>query len=750
MNDKYYTPDQIQELMDAITPAELSYEDWFRAIAGFKSMGADEFQIERWCSSDPRFKSNDIRVRWNGIKDSGGVTAGTIIYLAREQGYEGRLNNYAPPSRGSRRRSEEPEEEPRRTVEFLPSVPESFADFQMEILGGMSQEEQRRAFLETMFSPNDYINFTFEAAYDEKRNKWRPSPNKEAYTREEWIQALHVLTLNSYNHDAGVWVRINPTVPDPLGALKEDGTRGAGVCDEDVADFRYALIECDNLPEEDQIKAFRRLNLPIQTLVISGGKSVHAAVRIDAKDRAEYDQRVSVLHDWCRRYGVPIDGANKNPSRMMRLPGVDRGERQQILVGLNQGCQSWEDFQFYIDGIRLGLPDLDAIEDVNGENLLPRMPEIVHETLREKEIMMISAGSKTGKTMLGIELSLAVSSGGLWLGRACKPGAVLYVNMEVNRPDFANRVENVREAMGVSLADVKGRYFIWNLRGHNVSMEDLINGIQHLLTKYHFSVIVLDPIYKLLGDLDENSAGDIGQLFSYFDRIAEMSGAAVVFVHHHSKGLQAAKVAMDRASGSGTFARAPDVMLDIIELEIPPEMEDILEFEGNPVGLRYEWTFRGYPPKKPETGFYTYPLHVPDEEGILSTARTAKEAHAADAKKMNANRSINWAEVVVTTFMELMDESYEDGKPYPGQVITDEMIARVQSKTHTSDETTKRKVRDRCTVQRAKQGKPSFILLKDTIATAAGVPLPDPPYETPEETEKTAVEEVEDYDQIRL
>ena len=61
MNDKYYTPDQIQELMDAITPAELSYEDWFRAIAGFKSMGADEFQIERWCSSDPRFKSNDIR-----------------------------------------------------------------------------------------------------------------------------------------------------------------------------------------------------------------------------------------------------------------------------------------------------------------------------------------------------------------------------------------------------------------------------------------------------------------------------------------------------------------------------------------------------------------------------------------------------------------------------------------------------------------------------------------------------------------
>lgn len=746
MNDRTFSRDQIGELMDFIEPQYLSYGEWFRAIAGFKSMGADKDQIEIWCRSDPRFKTDDISRRWDGISDSGGVTAGTILYMARERGYTGSVGGpYTEPYRGRKA----PSEAPQRTVEYLPDVPGSFSDFQQELLSSMPAEEQRRAFLETMFSGDEYVNFVFNARYDDKKQKWGPLPDqKEVYTRDEWIY-MGILERDDYNHEAGAWVRINPTVPEPQGKEKENGERGKAVCDEDIASFRYALIECDDIPEDEQIKAFRRLNLPIQALVLSGGKSVHAAVRIEAQDKTEYDERVSKLHEWCKRYGVPIDGANKNPSRMIRLPGITRGEREQKLIGLQQGPASWADFQFYMEGVELGLPELDAVEDINGENLPPRMPEIVHGALREKEIMLISGGSKGGKTFLGIEFAVAVTSGGMWLGRPCKPGPVLYVNMEVNRADFANRLENVREAMGVSLEEIKGKLFVWNLRGHNVNMQELINGIRHLLRKHRFTAIFLDPIYKLLGDLDENAAGDVGQLFSCFDTIAEMSGAAVVFVHHHSKGLQASKIAMERSSGSGTFSRAPDVILDLMELEIPPEMEDILEFEGNSVGLRFEWTFRGYPPIEPETGFFTYPIHVPDQEGILKGARTAKEAHANDAKKHNANRSINWAEVVVTTFAELLEESFEEGKPYPGQVLTDDLYARVQARTNTSDETTKKKVRDRCVIQRAKQGKPSFITLRETIATASGLPSA-PPTEPLEEPEKETEAGAEDMQQISL
>lgn len=44
-------------------------------------------------------------------------------------------------------------------------------------------------------------------------------------------------------------------------------------------------------------------------------------------------------------------------------------------------------------------------------------------------------------------------------------------------------------------------------------------------------------------------------------------GCAVIYCHHHSKGSQGGKKFMDRASGSGVFARDPDALLDLTELE---------------------------------------------------------------------------------------------------------------------------------------------------------------------------------------
>ena len=53
-----------------------------------------------------------------------------------------------------------------------------------------------------------------------------------------------------------------------------------------------------------------------------------------------------------------------------------------------------------------------------------------------------------------------------------------------------------------------------------------------------------------------------------FDRVCSELGAAVIYCHHHSKGYQGQKRSMDRASGSGVFARDPDALLDMVELEM--------------------------------------------------------------------------------------------------------------------------------------------------------------------------------------
>ena len=52
-----------------------------------------------------------------------------------------------------------------------------------------------------------------------------------------------------------------------------------------------------------------------------------------------------------------------------------------------------------------------------------------------------------------------------------------------------------------------------------------------------------------------------------FDLVCRELGCAVIYCHHHSKGAQGGKRSMDRASGSGVFARDPDAMLDMTELE---------------------------------------------------------------------------------------------------------------------------------------------------------------------------------------
>lgn len=57
-----------------------------------------------------------------------------------------------------------------------------------------------------------------------------------------------------------------------------------------------------------------------------------------------------------------------------------------------------------------------------------------------------------------------------------------------------------------------------------------------------------------------------------FDKVCTELGCAVIYCHHHSKGNQGGKRSVDRASGSGVFARDPDALLDMIELELTEDI----------------------------------------------------------------------------------------------------------------------------------------------------------------------------------
>lgn len=70
---------------------------------------------------------------------------------------------------------------------------------------------------------------------------------------------------------------------------------------ENVTDYRYALVESDCMALEEQNAIIRELELPVAVLVYSGGKSVHAIVKIDAANYDEYRKRVDYLYNVCHK-----------------------------------------------------------------------------------------------------------------------------------------------------------------------------------------------------------------------------------------------------------------------------------------------------------------------------------------------------------------------------------------------------------------------------------------------------------------
>ena len=114
-----------------------------------------------------------------------------------------------------------------------------------------------------------------------------------------------------------------------------------------------------------------------------------------------------------------------------------------------------------------------------------------------------------------------------------------------------------------------------------------------------YGLIVLDPIYKLYGNTDENSASDVAALLNSIEAVAVRTGAAVAFGTHFSKGNQAGKNSIDRVSGSGVFARDPDSILNLTAHEEP----DCFTLEA---------TLRNFPPMEPFVVKWDYPLFVRD------------------------------------------------------------------------------------------------------------------------------------------
>ena len=88
---------------------------------------------------------------------------------------------------------------------------------------------------------------------------------------------------------------------------------------------------------------------------------------------------------------------------------------------------------------------------------------------------------------------------------------------------------------------------------------------------------------------------------------------------------------MDRASGSGVFARDPDAQLDMIELELTDEVQNWVAKRGASA-WRLEGSLREFENFTPVNFWFEYPIHRVDDKGILGAMPAQGTSEAGKMK----------------------------------------------------------------------------------------------------------------------
>ena len=126
-------------------------------------------------------------------------------------------------------------------------------------------------------------------------------------------------------------------IPNPLtgGTAPTKDGRPSFRADACVKAFRFAVAEFDGMTREDQLRFWWAVRLPVCALIDSGGKSLHAWIRIDGVETADrWTDIVEKVLFGQRLIPLGCDAACRNEARLSRMPGhfrTEKGRWQRIL-----------------------------------------------------------------------------------------------------------------------------------------------------------------------------------------------------------------------------------------------------------------------------------------------------------------------------------------------------------------------------------------------------------------------------------
>ena len=388
-----------------------------------------------------------------------------------------------------------------------------------------------RRLLETCFRPEEFV--AIAVAGEGKDGEAVPKRGKTR-TAADWIRYIEAKggIEEAFPAKLGLYVRVNP--------MRDGGARN-----QDVAAFRHVLVEfdCDAagqpIPKEKQLAAIVTSGLPVSALIDSGNKSLHAWIRVDAPDEAQYRLRVDAVYE--RFKHLNLDRQNRNASRLSRCPDgyrqVGAELRRQRLLATGLGASSWVEWETHqIDDELEQMPvsSLSVYDISNDPNSV-----LGNRWLCRCGSLVIVGQSGVGKSSLCMQLMILWALGREAFGIAPtrgQPIKSLLIQAENDMGDLAEMYQGVRQGMGLTPEEerqLETRIIIYRNTTH--TGPSFVQVMAKLIDRHKPDIVWVDPLLNFIGD-DISDQKVISEFCcNQLNAISHRTGVIWALLHHTGK-----------------------------------------------------------------------------------------------------------------------------------------------------------------------------------------------------------------------
>jgi RecA-family ATPase len=383
-----------------------------------------------------------------------------------------------------------------------------------------------RQFLASVFAEGEGIRIAVARTGDDSREL--PKDSGLVLSREEWLRKLdqHDGNPNGFlktSDKNGIFVSVNP--------MKIGGSK-----DSDVTAWRHALLEFDNISQVEQWGIIQASRIPCAAVISSGGKSVHAWVKVNASSRPEFDERVKMLYQHFSEYQP--DEKNKNPSRFSRLPNCERGKSRQELLSLSCGCESFTEWMETVQadsrGETITMDDLDNYDPVADNSML-----LGNDWLCKSEPMILNGSSGIGKSSLAYQMALAWSVGLPIFGiKPVRPLKVVIIQAENSKRYLKKVTAGIRAGLGIKPENTE----LWDLHRKNFTFVydathtklAFVDNFRKEMDRKKPDLALVDPLLAYCPEIAKIEA--CSQFCrEWMQPVLNSTGVAAFFIHHTGK-----------------------------------------------------------------------------------------------------------------------------------------------------------------------------------------------------------------------